>query len=62
MKFYDTVNRAINDNSEPALAVGFVRYEAVRKLNTQQFAEVFSRSLKGEQFDDIIDELIVKND
>jgi hypothetical protein len=37
---------------------GYRRYEAIRKLNPQQFAELYARNLKGERFDDLVDELI----
>jgi len=40
---------------------GYLRYEAIRKLNVSQFSQIFKRNLKGENFDDMIDELIIKN-
>lgn len=45
---------------EKHLALGFLRYEALRKLNPRQFAEIHKRNLNGERFDDIIDQLITK--
>lgn len=39
-------------------AIGFIRYEALRKLNARQFAELSRRNLAGEAFDDLVDGLI----
>ena len=42
------------------LALGFLRYEALRKLNSRQYEELHKRNLNGENFDGMVDELIVK--
>lgn len=42
------------------LTQGYLRYEALRKLNPMQFAELYKRNLDGEFFDDMIDELAVQ--
>jgi hypothetical protein len=44
------------------LAIGYLRYKAIRKINPQQFLEIYERNLNGEWFDDIIDNLIVQFD
>jgi len=36
------------------------RYEAVRKMNVRQFSDVYNRNLRGENFDDMIDEIASK--
>lgn len=51
---FERVN-AYNDYAK--FKTGYDRYEAVRKLNVPQFAELFKRSLAGERFDDMVDEL-----
>jgi len=33
------------------------RYEKLRKLNVRQFAELFERNLRGENFDEMVDAL-----
>lgn len=38
-------------------AIGHRRYETVRKLNPRQFREIWDRNLRGERFDDIIDQI-----
>lgn len=43
------------------LTLGFLRYEELRKLNVRQFSELIERNLAGENFDEMIDELIIKN-
>lgn len=49
--------RALSD-----LAVGFLRYEALRKLKPYQFEALHKRNLAGEFFDDMVDELIENED
>lgn len=33
------------------------RYEKLRKLNVQQFSELYERNIRGENFDEMVDEL-----
>jgi hypothetical protein len=47
------------DHGEAVL--GYLRYEELRKLNVNQFAELFKRNIAGENFDKMVDELIYKN-
>lgn len=49
---------AIRDKAKIEMAVGYLRYEALRRLNPTQFAELHRRNLAGERFDDIVDEMI----
>ena len=42
-------------------ATGYLRYEALRKLNASQYAELCQRNLNGERFDDMVDNLIITN-
>lgn len=42
-------------------AQGHARYEALRILNPREYAELWSRALLGERFDDMVDELMRKN-
>ena len=42
------------------MARGYLRYEALRKLNVTQFGSLVSRNLAGENFDGMVDELILK--
>ncbi len=39
-------------------ALGHARYEALRLLNPQQFAELWSRALLGRNFDELVDEIV----
>lgn len=39
------------------LEKGHARYEALRKLNVQQFSDLFERNIKGENFDEMVDQL-----
>ena len=54
------VVRAIAKNDVEDLAIGFLRYEALRRMNPRQFSEFHARNLKGERFDDIVTEELLK--
>ena len=42
------------------LTLGYLRYEALRKLKPLQFEELHKRNLKGENFDGMVDKLIIE--
>jgi len=43
------------------LALGFLRYEALRKLGPRQYTELCRKNIReGKRFDDLVDELITK--
>lgn len=46
-------------NSVEELAIGWMRYKALRALTPSQFAALHRRNLAGERFDDMVDELVV---
>ena len=37
---------------------GYLRYEILRKCNPSDYAKLWERSLKGERFDDLVDEML----
>lgn len=41
-------------------AHGWLRYEALRTLDLRQLAALQQRNLEGEMFDDMVDELILR--
>ncbi len=53
------INQAIGDRPIDDLALGFLRYEALRKLNVVEFAVLIERNLRGENFDEMIDEWLL---
>ena len=53
--------KAIKERPTVQLAIGFLRYEALRKLNATQFSELCHRNLHGERFDDMVDQLVKGN-
>ena len=55
------VFKACADRHPVELALGFVRYEALRKVSPRQHAELHRRNLAGEHFNDLVDELIEQN-
>jgi len=43
------------------LTLGFLRYEALRKLGPARYSELHRRNIhEGRRFDDLVDELIAK--
>ena len=53
----DDVKRNVSVNE---LALGYLRYETLRLLTARQFSELCARNLKGENFDDMVDGLVVE--
>ena len=47
-------------HSQYELALGYLRYEALRKLNPRQFSALNKRNMAGENFDEMVDEMVVK--
>ena len=55
------VSKTISGHTNEELAIGFLRYEALRLLNARQYAELCKRNLRGEHaFDDLVDELTLR--
>ena len=54
------VVRAIAEHDVKELALGFLRYEALRRMNLNQLKELNQRNLAGERFDDIVTEELLK--
>lgn len=46
--------------SSDELAIGWLRYEALRKLTPSKFADLHKRNINGERFDDMVDELVAE--
>ena len=57
----ERVVKLVSERALTELSLGFMRYEALRKLNPPKFAELHWRNIKGERFDDMVDELVVKD-
>ena len=53
------VQLCVSNHTPQELALGWLRYEAVRKMNPRQFGEVCKRNLGGEFFDDIVTEFVL---
>lgn len=39
-------------------AIGHARYETLRALNPREIVDIWKRSIAGERFDDMVDELV----
>jgi hypothetical protein len=54
------IHSAEREISSDTRALGYLRYEVIRTLNLNQFAELQNRSIRGEEtFDALVDQLIV---
>ncbi len=53
-KLVDEAQRRRDDE----LALGWLRYEALRTLKPYEFDTLWKRNIKGERFDDMVDELV----
>ena len=53
------IGRSISERPLIELALGFIRYEALRKLNPSQYRELYERNLTGENFDRMVDNLVL---
>lgn len=68
MPLYNSLQEAKDFNTAIQIAnakaqewhLGYLRYEVTRKLNPKDYADLWQRCLKGERFDDMIDDLIRK--
>lgn len=54
------VEKCVAEHDVKELALGFLRYEALRRMNPNQFKEIHQRNLAGERFDDIVTEELLK--
>ena len=58
----DTMKRivqlAIANNAPEDLALGFIRYEVVRRMNPRSFADLVRGNVMGKRFDDLVDEAV----
>ena len=50
--------KAMECRAERELAIGYIRYEAVRVLNTRQYDALNCMTMQGQRFDDLVDRLI----
>ncbi|MDO8610708.1 MAG: hypothetical protein Q7R95_09250 [bacterium] len=55
------IEKVLIDYPESELALGFLRYETLRKLNPRQFSKLNKRNLAGENFDQMVDDLIIED-
>lgn len=55
------VSQHIRERVPGELALGFARYESLRKLNPRKYRELHDRNMKGENFDGMVDALVLAN-
>lgn len=50
------VNKIVASKTPTELAIGYLRYETLRRLKPRVFSELHSLNLAGRPFDDLVDE------
>jgi len=53
------VELCVKNHTPEELALGWMRYETLRKLSPRAFSEINRRNLAGERFDDMITEALL---
>lgn len=51
---------AMESNNIAELTQGYLRYEALRKLTITQFENLCIRNVNGENFDEMVDQLVIQ--
>lgn len=54
----NVVQRCLGDWTAPTLALGWLRYEALRKVSPAEYLALHNRNIAGEPFDGMVDKLI----
>lgn len=49
----------VANHTPEELALGWLRYECVRRMNARQFGEMCERNLGGEWFDDLVTDALL---
>ena len=53
------IDEATAGRTPAELALGWLRYETLRRTNPSQFVLLHERNLRGEWFDDLVDEALI---
>jgi hypothetical protein len=55
----ERLDRLVVSNHTPEeLALGYLRYEAIRRMSPRTFGEIYKLNLSGRIFDDLVDEAL----
>ena len=60
MTLDDQIQDVIERYSQREIVLGWLRYEALRKLNVCDYAALFQRNLAGENFDQMVTDLVIE--
>lgn len=52
------VRLVVSNHTPEELALGYLRYEAVRRMNPRTFGELHRLNLSGRFFDDLVDDAL----
>ena len=61
MTISDHIDKALAEQSKETLALGYLRYEALRKLGPRSFSELHRRNIQERiRFDDMVDRIVTE--
>jgi hypothetical protein len=55
------IAKAIEKRNLPELALGYVRYEILRRVTPFYYKDMCDRCMRGKRFDDLVDELVMED-
>lgn len=62
MTYEELIKEKAREDHHYIHVIGWLRYEAIRKLGPHKYKELCDRNIKGgEHFDTMVDELVKKN-
>lgn len=54
------IDETLNERTPAELALGWLRYETLRRFSLAKHSEMYHRNIKGEFYDKMIDEELLK--
>jgi hypothetical protein len=60
IRLLEAVDNAAGEHPPGYLALGFCRYQVLKKVTVREFEQLHEREIAGERFDDMVDELVAK--
>jgi hypothetical protein len=55
---HQLVHLVVRNHTPEELALGYLRYEAIRRMSPRTFREVWELNFSGRFFDDLVDEAL----
>ena len=56
---HQLVQIVVRNHTPEELALGYLRYEALRRMSPRTFRDIYQRNLYGRDFDELMDEALL---